>query len=135
LASVPLDASEAQVAAVVRTYGQMLFATAVEIAAGTDAVLAALHHPVMRAARDAGPACRRETPVLFKGDDGGLVEGVLDLAFRTTEDARPVWVVVDYKTDAEVVARREEYENQIRMYAWAVGGATGEQVRGVLLRV
>jgi ATP-dependent helicase/nuclease subunit A len=135
LASVPLDASEAQVTAVVRTYGQMLFATAGEIDAGKEAVAAALQHPVIRAARDAGAACRRETPVVLKSDDGGLVEGVLDLAFRTTEEAGPVWVVVDYKTDAEVAARREEYENQIRTYARAVGSATGERVRGVLLRV
>ncbi|MDP9000520.1 MAG: UvrD-helicase domain-containing protein, partial [Myxococcota bacterium] len=136
LARVPLDSSDAQVRTIVRTYGQMLSSTADEIVAAAEAVGGALRHPVMRAAHAAGEACRREAPVLLREADGALVEGVLDLAFRVTDEpSGPAWVVVDYKTDAEVAARQAEYENQIRLYARAVTGATGERARGVLLRV
>jgi ATP-dependent exoDNAse (exonuclease V) beta subunit len=45
------------------------------------------------------------------------------------------WVVVDYKTDVELEGRLEEYERQVRLYARTVHVATGEPVRGVILRV
>jgi ATP-dependent helicase/nuclease subunit A len=134
LARIPLDANEVQVRCLTRTHGQMLSATNQETEAAAEAVAAALQHPVMRAARGASEV-RRETPMLLREGDGALVEGVLDLAFRITEDAGVVWVVVDYKTDAEVAARQTEYEHQIKLYARAVAGATGESARGVLLRV
>jgi ATP-dependent exoDNAse (exonuclease V) beta subunit len=113
----------------------MISATQAEVDAAVDAVAAALQHPLMRAARAAGTACRREAPVVLREADGSLIEGVLDLAFRVTEGSRTTWIVVDYKTDAELATQREEYETQIRLYARAVAVSTGEPARGVLLRV
>jgi ATP-dependent helicase/nuclease subunit A len=135
LASIPLDADDVQVKAAVATQAQMLGAIGEESDAAVDAVSAALRHPLIQAARAAGSACRREAPVLIQADDGVLVEGALDLAFRTEEAPGPAWVIVDYKTDAELSARRAEYEAQIRMYARAVARATGEPTRAVLFRV
>ena len=68
-------------------------------------------------------------------EDGSLVEGVLDLAFREIEEGSPVWTVVDFKTDVEIVGRREAYEQQVGLYVKAVSAATGERARGVLLSV
>ena len=135
LAGVPLDAEQTQLTSIARTHGQMLAATPEEVDSAVEAVTAALQHPVIRFAREAGAACRRETPVVLREKDGSLVEGVLDLAYPVLENSRTVWVVVDYKTDAELAARQEEYENQIRLYALAVAGSTGEPVRGILLLV
>ena len=133
LASVSFDADEARVLAAARTHGQMLAATAEEIAAGAEAVSRALVHPVLQSARAAGEACRRETPLLLRLEDGSLVEGVVDLAYREQETGS--WVVVDFKTDVEMGNRREGYEKQVALYARAIAHATGEPARGVLLHV
>jgi ATP-dependent exoDNAse (exonuclease V) beta subunit len=68
-------------------------------------------------------------------EDGSLLEGVADLAFRETDEAGARWTVVDFKTDPEIAARRAEYERQVRLYVEAVAAATGEPARGVLLVV
>jgi ATP-dependent helicase/nuclease subunit A len=135
LAGIALDATASHVEAAAGTHGQMLGATAPEIDAAAKAVSAALRHPVLRAALAAGDACRREAPVQLAGADGTLVEGALDLAYRVTGAEGPGWVIVDYKTDAELSGRLAEYEEQVRLYARAVAKATGERTRGVLLRV
>jgi ATP-dependent exoDNAse (exonuclease V) beta subunit len=44
-------------------------------------------------------------------------------------------VVVDFKTDQELGARRARYAAQVRLYVRAVAAATGEPARGVLLTV
>ena len=136
LAMVAFDATLADVKALAETQGQLLGATAPEVLAAVDAVHAALEHSVFASARAAGAACRREAPVLLVADDGALVEGVLDLAFRAPDgDATGGWIIVDYKTDVELGSRQPEYEAQVRCYARAVSAATGEPARGVLLRV
>ena len=132
LATVALEASAEEVLAAARAVGQMLGADTEEVIAAADAVSRALAHPIMRAAASAG-ACRRETPVLLRAQDGSLVEGVVDLAYRDPEAAG--WVVVDYKTDVDLGSRREEYERQVRLYAQAISVAAGEPTRGVLLHV
>jgi len=71
--------------------------------------------------------------VLLKLAEGGLAEGVVDLAFRE-EDAGG-WTVVDFKTDRELEPHLSEYAAQVRLYAEAVVRATGEPARGVLLMV
>jgi hypothetical protein len=43
--------------------------------------------------------------------------------------------VVDFKTDAEIGGRLEEYRRQVALYALAIERATGEPATGVLLRV
>jgi ATP-dependent exoDNAse (exonuclease V) beta subunit len=106
-------------------------ATGEENAAAAVAAEAALAHPLLRRAAASG-AVRRETPVLLQMGDGVLAEGVVDLAFR---EPGAGWLVVDFKTDRELEARREVYAAQVRLYADAVAKATGEPARGVLLVV
>ena len=67
-------------------------------------------------------------------DDGSLVEGVADLAFREDEPT-PQWTVVDFKTDVDPAGRREEYRWQLGLYADAVARATQLPTRAVLLSV
>jgi ATP-dependent exoDNAse (exonuclease V) beta subunit len=65
-------------------------------------------------------------------EDGTLVEGVVDAAFR---EAGQGWTVVDFKTDAELDGRLAEYRRQAACYVEALRRATGAPVRGVVLRV
>jgi len=92
-------------------------------------VARALAHPILERARHAD-ACRRETPVTL-GEEDGLTEGVVDLAFREGE----VWTVVDFKTDRELAESLPLYRRQVSLYAAAIAAATGQPARGVLLRV
>jgi ATP-dependent exoDNAse (exonuclease V) beta subunit len=135
LATVALDAEAAEVRSASRVQGRATGASPEEVAAAAVAVLAALQHDVIRQAKAAGAMCRRESPVLVREEDGSITEGVLDLAFREVDDRGPLWVVVDYKTDAELATHRAEYQAQVRRYARMVAESTGERVRGVLLRV
>ena len=62
--------------------------------------------------------------------DGSIIEGVVDLAFE--EDGR--WVVVDYKTDRELVTSGESrYRRQVALYASAIAEATGQPASAVLV--
>jgi ATP-dependent exoDNAse (exonuclease V) beta subunit len=78
--------------------------------------------------------CRREVPVIMRLDDGIMVEGIVDVAFREDGSLSP-WIVVDYKTDFEISGRLEEYRRQVGLYALAISRATGEDARGTLLRL
>jgi ATP-dependent exoDNAse (exonuclease V) beta subunit len=133
LAAVDLEADEAGVAAVARAEGRLVGASAEEVAAAGIAGVTALRHPLLqRAARSARRGeCRRETPVMLPGSGGELIEGIVDLAFR--EDG--AWVVVDFKTDAEIAGRKARYETQVLLYVEAIRLATGEGASGVLLAV
>jgi ATP-dependent exoDNAse (exonuclease V) beta subunit len=134
LAEVPLEADGDSVAAVATLQGRLLGATSEEVAAASQAVRAALDHPVLRSAASSAEqgGLRRETPVFLRLEDGRLAEGVVDLAFREPDVG---WVVVDFKTDQELEPRRAIYEKQLRLYARAVAEATGEPARPVLLTV
>jgi ATP-dependent exoDNAse (exonuclease V) beta subunit len=132
LAVVDLDAqSDSAVRALAQQQGRIVGASDDEVAAATDAVFAALAHPLLRraAAARARGELRRETPVWLQLEDGRLAEGVVDLAFR--EDGE--WTVVDFKTDRDLVSHRASYQAQVRIYAAAVAAATGEAARGALL--
>jgi len=75
----------------------------------------------------AGAERYRELPVMVRLEDGTVVDGRIDLAWRE-DDA---WVVVDYKTD-----RREKRKvGQVRLYALALERATQLPVRGIVLEV
>ncbi len=67
-------------------------------------------------------------------EDGPLVEGKVDLAFRD-EDKPGRWTVVDFKTDFEIEGRMDEYRDQVALYALAISRATKLGVIGVLLRM
>jgi ATP-dependent exoDNAse (exonuclease V) beta subunit len=134
LATAPLDADRATLERTAAVEGRLLGAGDGEVAAAVEAVARALAAPILDDARAAAAAgrCRRETPVTIALDDGGLVDGIVDLAF----ERGGTWTVVDYKTDVEIAADGEEqYRRQVALYATAIARATGRPAAGVLLRV
>jgi ATP-dependent exoDNAse (exonuclease V) beta subunit len=135
LSVIELNADSLEVRAVADLQGRLLGATTEEINASTETVRRALAHPLMRraAAASAAGRCRRETPIAVRLDDGTLVEGKVDLAFR--DEGRIGWTVVDFKTDFEIEGRLEEYREQVALYALAISRATKLGVKGVLLRM
>ncbi len=94
--------------------------------AALEIVAAALRHPLLQTA--ARSACYREMPLMLKMEDGTLVEGRVDLAFRDDSG----WVLVEFKTDS---ADQLRYRNQLQLYASALRQATGLAVHGILLEV
>ena len=130
LQDVPLDADGGAVAATAHMHGRILGAPAEEVEAATEAVTAALAHDLMARAR-AAPRCHREWPILFSTEDGEILDGNLDLAFF--EDGQ--WVIIDYKTDQDPVARLEQYRRQMAWYVQALQQTTGAPAYGILLRV
>jgi ATP-dependent helicase/nuclease subunit A len=103
------------------------------LAAVTDAVVAALAHPLLSRAREAARrgACRREWPLMLRLDDGRLVEGTLDLAFEEPSG----WTVVDFKTDEPGEASLDVYRRQVALYCRALRTASARPVTGVILQV
>ena len=133
LAQIALDAEEAQIAASARFYGRTLGAPEPEIDAAIETVGRALQLPLMGRAA-AASELRREAPLAIVLEDGVLAEGVADLAFIEAEaDGQRLWTVVDYKTDAEIAGRLEEYRAQVAIYLRAIARATGTPARGVIL--
>jgi ATP-dependent exoDNAse (exonuclease V) beta subunit len=140
LSDVPLGGESAEPAGpnaaldrLAEVHGRVLGADAAEVAAARDVVARALAHPVLAAAARAAAAhaCYRETPVTLRLDEGGLVEGHVDLAF---DDGR-TFVVVDFKTDREVEGALDRYRRQVQIYAAAIAQAMGRPARGVLMRI
>ena len=133
LAAAPLDADRDALGQVARLQGRLLGASESEVEAAARAAAAGLAHPLFDRVRRAAAAgaCRREAPVTARGDDGVIVEGVVDLAFRDGD----AWVVVDFKTDQELEAALDVYRRQVQIYADMVARATGGPARGVLMRV
>ncbi|MCY4028087.1 MAG: UvrD-helicase domain-containing protein [Acidobacteria bacterium] len=150
LADVPLDeapaadpraagatgGASASVSAVACLNGRILGATEEEIAAAARVAARVLEHPLLARARAASRRgeCRREAPVSMRADDGRVIEGTVDVAFR--EDG--VWTVVDYKTDREIGetgGAAEVYRRQVTLYARIIARATGEPAQAVLMRV
>ena len=118
-------------------HGRYLEATAEEITAATQAVEAALRHPIVRRAAAAAALglCRREVPVAVRLPDGSVADGIVDLTFREGGEADAVWTIVDFKTDVEASGRRQVYQAQTELYARAVTDSTGASARAVLLSV
>ena len=138
LASVPLEGPEGRpeaARAISRLNGRVFGATDAEVAAAADVAQRVLSHPLLARARAAARRgdCRREVPVSMRADDGVLIEGVVDVAFRE----EGVWTVVDYKTDRDLEAGGavETYRRQVALYAEMITRATGEPARAVLMRV
>jgi ATP-dependent helicase/nuclease subunit A len=129
LAHVPLDADPALITAVAALHARILAATEHERAAAITAVAAALESPLMQRATRA-LECRREVPVMHRLTDGTIARGIADLVFREA----PGWVIVDFKTDAEL-SDGGPYAEQVLLYMEAVHAATGEPVSGALLSV
>jgi ATP-dependent exoDNAse (exonuclease V) beta subunit len=137
LATVDLDADADSTRASALVNGRLVGATEEEIDAAGVAVRATLEHPMLRraAASARRGEIRRETPVLLTLDDGSLVEGVVDLAFREDVGELTGWTVVDFKTDREITGASDQYAAQVSAYVAAIGVATGLTSRGILLVV
>lgn len=153
LAAVPLDAPPADVAGLAALHARLLGATDEERAAAAALVRDALRHPIVAAAREAraaGRGVRREAPVSIvlppadappggRTPEGGVpgaalrvVDGQVDLAFEQPDGS---WLVVDFKTDAELGGSEPVYRRQVALYAAAIARATGRPARGVVLRI
>ena len=139
LSTVPFDTPgsvRAPVDELARLHGRVLGATPDEVEAAAGVARRTLAHPLMVRARDAlaRGECRCEVPVSMRDDDGVLIEGVVDVAFR--QDG--TWTVIDYKTDGELDESDDAlhiYRRQVALYAEMIARATGEAAAGVLLRV
>jgi ATP-dependent helicase/nuclease subunit A len=133
LATVPLDADEPTIRQVAATHGRILINIEEEVYAAVEVVTAVLRHPLfdrVRAAEKAGK-CYREFPMIWRAEDGALVEGTIDLVF---EDDRGS-TVVDFKTDREIETNIDRYKRQLAIYCRAVSGLETRHVRGVLVRI
>jgi ATP-dependent exoDNAse (exonuclease V) beta subunit len=134
LAQVPFDAPREVVDRVAGAEARLLGLDTGHARAAAERVERVLGHELFARARAAAVrgACRRETPVTCLLSTGQIVEGVVDLAF----EEQGTWIVVDYKTDAELAANGEEkYRRQLALYAAAIARTTASSALGVLLRV
>jgi ATP-dependent exoDNAse (exonuclease V) beta subunit len=128
----PFDANAEQVASVAAGAGRILGASEDDVAAAAIAVIAALDSSLMRRARVAQTAMR-ECPLMLTLDDGTAVEGVADLVFAESIDGAVTWTVVDFKTDAGIASRFDEYRAQIALYMTALARSTGCDAKGAIL--
>ena len=114
-----------EVAALAEIWGRRHGAGDEERAAAAAAARQALEY--VARAMPAGAQRQRELPVLVRLEDGTLVDGRIDLAWRHDSS----WTVLDYKTD------RREKRNvaQVQLYALAIQRFTGLPVRGIVLEV
>jgi ATP-dependent exoDNAse (exonuclease V) beta subunit len=127
LSRVPLDAESEAITASAELYGRILGASGEEIEAAREGVQGALRHPLLARARQA-KRLHREYPVALRIEDTRAMEGVIDLAFVEEHS----WVVVDFKTDADLAGHRARYERQIQWYVYALTRLTGLPGRGIL---
>jgi ATP-dependent helicase/nuclease subunit A len=132
LGTVPLDASVEMIDRVVSTAGRIVGATAAELDSARQVVAAVLQHPLLEDARRAAGEGElfRETPVTIVRD-GGLVEGIVDIAFSTADG----FMVLDFKTDRAEDDTRANYARQVALYAEAIAQATGKPARAILMNV
>ena len=73
---------------------------------------------------------------MFRRSDGTLIEGVVDLAYRTQENGDARWTVVEIKTDfPDGSALAPEYHAQLALYVDAIQKATGEPSEGFIALV
>jgi ATP-dependent exoDNAse (exonuclease V) beta subunit len=133
LAEVPTDAPLDAIDPVTDRLARTLFASPAETHAAKSVVRAALEHPLL--VRAFAADARREMPLVHRRDDGTIVEGVLDLAFREETPNGPRWTVVDYKTDLGPIDPQGRYAAQLALYVEAITAATGEPAEAILLRV
>ncbi len=96
-----------------------------ECAAASAAARNALEYAAQRIPQ--GAERHRELPVLLRLADGTLIDGRIDLAYRTADS----WIVIDYKTDR----RAKRNIAQVQLYALALERATNTPARGIVLEV
>ncbi len=150
LSRVALDADAEAIAEAAQFFARMLGADDAEVTAACAAATAVLGAPLMKAAAAAGARLRRECALVMRLQNGATadsaifggahvegvtVEGVVDLAFPERVTGGERWVVVDFKTDADIAGRLDEYRVQLLLYLHAISQSTGLPARGVLLCV
>jgi ATP-dependent helicase/nuclease subunit A len=128
LMSAGPNAREDVIARFAAMHARILGAPSSETAAAVQAVAKALKSPLMSRVAFAAEV-RRESPVVIRLNDGLLIEGVADLAFEEAQG----WTVVDFKTDADIAGRLDEYRAQLGLYVRGIRASTGRPVTGVLL--
>ncbi len=106
-------------------WGRRHGATEEECTAAAAAAREALEH-VARSI-PASAERYRELPVMVRLEDGTLVDGRIDLAWRDAAS----WTILDYKTDR----RRNREVAQVQLYALALERATGLPARCLILEV
>jgi len=131
LSRVSLQAEKPEVEAAADFFGRTLGASEDEITAATEAIMRGLASPTIRRAA-AAREIRRETPLAVTLEDGTVIEGIADLAFRDEANGAG-WVVADFKTDFDLVARLDEYRVQLGFYIRAIQAATALPASGVIL--
>jgi ATP-dependent exoDNAse (exonuclease V) beta subunit len=129
LRDVTPAASREQIEALAAMHGCIVGAGADEIAAAAASAGAVLQHSVWKDAVSS-ERMHRELPVTLHLEQR-LLEGVLDLAYNDGSG----WIVVDYKTDADLDLNRQIYVRQLRWYLHALVTATNAPARGILLQV
>ncbi len=130
LRDVPLEANRTTIRQWAQLNARILGAPSEEIEAACFRVEAALAHSLLDRARRAERK-HREYPVMLLVDGGRLMEGIIDLAF--IEDN--TWIIVDFKTDADISGHRDQYQRQLQWYASALSRLTGLPARAYLLGV
>jgi len=133
LATIQLEAVEADVRAAVEAAARETGSDQAEQAAAMRCVQAVLAHPLLERARTASDV-RREVPVLMQ-QAGAIVEGRVDLAFLELFDGSMQWTVVDFKTHGEIEGKTAAFERQLRLYVRGIREATGQAAEGVLMAV
>jgi ATP-dependent helicase/nuclease subunit A len=136
MSAVDLNAQTQAIEDLAKIQGRLFGANDEEIQSAIKIVGSALAHPLLRRAAEASARgdCRREVPIVMPLDNGRILEGIVDLAFREDENAS-LWTVVDYKTDFEIKGRLDEYRRQVGLYVQAIARATKQSAHGVLLRL
>ena len=127
---VPLDANRAAIEQLLDWNTRLLGSPEEERAAAIAAVESALEHPLLARARAAG-RCHREYPLVWKLEDGRVLEGFIDLAFVENNQ----WVIVDFKTDADGSERRQQYQRQLQWYGFALTQLTNMPAQAWLLQI
>jgi len=129
---VPFGATRSDIERIANYVARVVGASEGDAEAATIAVERALAAPIMRAAV-ASERAHREFPILFRLENGILVEGIADLAFETRLDDSTRWTIVDFKTDRDLAPSLERYRAQLRLYLQGIRKATGAETSGVIL--
>jgi len=125
-----LDADGDAIGQMAELHARLTGASPTEVEAACQAVANALATPLLQRARKS-KRCHREYPIRMKLESNRSLEGVIDLAFVE----KKTWVIVDFKTDADVGDHRAQYERQLQWYAYALQQITSMPARAYLLSV
>ena len=129
LATIDLHGTTDAIRAAAELQARILGAPKEEVDAAVATLQDVVAHPLMQRARSSANV-RREVPVTLAEEDV-VLEGIADLAFEESER----WIVVDFKTDAEIGDRLDAYKRQVGIYADAIARATGRPAVGALFQI